>query len=375
MNRVLRLLVLGLTVTWSLSATAQDKPAETPATTDNKSEEKKEDATVAASSEDVEEEAEEETEEKAEDAKDWAVSVSLSSGIGQGTFASVSNDTEFADEVDPGDNAYDRWNLALSLSPSYTIADLISVSASIAWTQQMLAGGGINEPNELRFQDVGLGIDWAGHSFKSTGINVSAGLGFALPTSDTSQTSSLYVGTSLGGNISYKLFDKVNLSYSLGISKDFHEFTSPIIDEEEVGAENLIWRAGGSERVGDGIIAIDGVNTEWAVSNSISASMPVWDKLRLSASYSFSTFWTYDVLQKDEFSFEEAEEGRGVGQGVSTSVSLSYPFLDYFSASAGIRTSVQPKTADNRSFNFPFWNMDGAASNASQIRLGLSASY
>lgn len=354
MNRELRLLVVGLMVTWSLSAAAEEKK-----------DEKKSDSNVAAS---AEAEAEEES-------KDWSISASLGMGIGQGTFVDVANDTEYADEVGPADNAYDRWNMSFSLSPSYTIAEQFSVSTSVAWTQQLVAGGGINEPNELRFQDVGLDFGWAGHTFEAVPVSVDAGVSFAFPTSDTSQTSSLIVGTSVGGGLGYRLFDKVNLRYNLGIGKDFHEFTSPVIDEEEVGAENLIWRAGGSERLSNGLVAIDGVNTEWSISNSVSASFPVWDKLRFSASYSFTTFWTYDVLQKDEFSFEQAEEGRGVGQSTGTSLSLSYPFLDYFSASLGVRTSQQPKTADNRSFNFPFWNTNSAASNASQIRLGLSASY
>ena len=265
--------------------------------------------------------------------------------------------------------------MAFSLSPSYTIADIVAVSASVAWTQSLVAGGGINEPNELRFQDVGLDASWTGHTFEAVPISVDAGLSLGFPTSDVSQTASLILGTSLNGSVSYNLFEKVRFAYSTSVGKDFHEFTSPVIEDSEVGAENAIWRAGGSERVGAGLLAIDGVNTEWVWSNTLSASFPVWDKLRMSASYGLSTFWTYDVLKKDEFSNEVAQDGRGVGQSMSSSLTLSYPFLDYFSASAGIRTSTQPKTADNRSFNFPFWNVDGAASNASQLRFGISATY
>src|SRR5690554_4520395 len=66
-----------------------------------------------------------------EASKDWGVSVSLGTSVGQGTFASVSNDTEFADEVDAGDNAYDRWSLSLAVSPSYKITDDFTVDASL----------------------------------------------------------------------------------------------------------------------------------------------------------------------------------------------------------------------------------------------------
>ncbi|MEZ4458840.1 MAG: hypothetical protein R3E66_03750 [bacterium] len=361
MNRVLRLIVISLMVTWSVGVVAEPAP-ENAAIAEN--------AINKAKSQVAEEEEEE------EDAKDWSVSASLTTGIGQGTFTSIdTSTTEFADEVEDPANAYDRWNLGLSLSPSYTIEDLITVSGSVAWTQGLVAGGGINEPNELRFQDIGLDVAWTGHTFEAVPISVDAGLSFTLPTSDVSQTASLILGTSVNGSVSYTLFDKVRFAYSTSVGKDFHEFTSPVIDEAEVGAENAIWRAGGSERVGAGLLAIDGVNTEWVWSNSLSASFPIWDKLRMSASYSLATFWTYDVLKKDEFSNEVAQDGRGVGQSMSSGVTLSYPVLDYLSVSAGIRTSTQPKTADNRSFNFPFWNVDGAASNASQLRFGISANY
>ncbi len=352
MNRVLRLLVVGLMVTWSLSAFAQDETEE---------------ADISASADD-------ETEEAEEDDKDWSVTAALSTGIGQGTFVDVAPDPDSVFVVEDPSNAYDRWNLAFSLEPSYTLFDLVTVSASVAWTQQMLAGGGINEPNELRFQDVGLDLSWTGHTFESVPISLDGGVGFVFPTSDTSQTASLILGTSLSGGIAYKVFDKLTLRYGLSLGKDFHEFTSPLVTDEEAGIDNLIWREGGSDRVGNGVI-IEGVNSEYALSNSFSASLPVWDKLRFSVSYALTTYWTYDAERADGLANPVADGGRGVAQGVSSSVGLSYPFLEYLSGSVSLRTSTQPKTADNRSFNFPFWNVDGAASNASQIKFGVSGTY
>lgn len=370
MNRVLRLLVISMMATGAANAFAQeDQRGPTNQRPDRSSTQAVVTTAATKAAQDLEEED--------EDGKPWAVSANLSTAIGQGTFVNVEPDPAYTDDVEDPSNAYDRWNLAFSLSPSYDFGDYLSVSANVAWTQQMLAGGGINEPNELRFQDVGLDLSWPGYTFKTVPVSVDAGLSFSFPTSDTSQTASLIVGTSLGGSVSYKLFDTVTLSYNTSVGKDFHEYTSPVLDDEEIGAENSLWRAGGSERVGAGLLAIDGVNTEWAWSNGISASFPVWDELRFSAAYTFSTYWTYDVLRRDEFSSEYAEDGRGVGQSVMTSVTLSYPIpgVDGLSVSSGIRTSQQAKTDDNRSYNFPFWNVDGAAANASQIRASVRYTY
>ncbi len=354
MNRVLRLLVVGLMVTWSLSAFAQEETEE---------------ADISASADD-------ETEEAEEDAKDWSVSARLATGIGQGTFVNVAPDPEYVDIVEDPSNAYDRWNMSFSLRPSYTIMDLVSVTASVAWTQQMLAGGGINEPNELRFQDVGLDASWVGHTFESVPVSVDGGVSFAFPTSAQSQTATLVVGTSLNGGISYTVFDKLRLRYDLSLGKDFHENTSPVGTDDVAGIDNLIWRAGGSERVSGGVV-LEGVNSEYALSNGFSASLPVWDKLRFAVSYTLTTYWTYDAKRTDDPTLTNpvADTGRGVAQGVSSSVSLSYPFLDYFSGSVALRNSTQPKTNDNRSFNFPFWNVDGAAANASQLQFAVSATY
>lgn len=352
MNRVLRLLVVGLMVTWSLSAFAQD------------------DIGV----EDISVSADDETEEAEEDDKDWNVSATILSGIGQGTFVDVAPDPKFDGIVEDPSNAYDRWNLALQIQPSYTVADLVTVSAVVAWTQQMLAGGGYNEPNELRFQDVGLDLSWVGHKFEAVPIAVDGGVGFAFPTSDLSQTAGLILGTSISGGVSYTLFDKLTLRYGLSFGKDFHEYTSPLVTQDAAGIDNLIWRQGGSDRVENGVI-IEGVNSEYALSNSFSASLPVWDDLRFSMSYSLTTYWTYDAKREDGKQGEFADSGRGVAQGVLGDVAFSYPFLKYFTGAVALRTSTQAKTDDNRTFTFPFWNLDGAAANSSQLRFIVSAAY
>lgn len=315
-------------------------------------------------------------EDEIEDAsKDWGVAVSLGTSVGQGTFVTVTNDTEFADEVNPGDNAYDRWNVSLSAVPSYQITDDFSVNATVAVVQWLTSGGGLNEPGEFRFQDIGLGLGWSGYSFEGTGLSVNAGLSLALPTSTLSQASSLYVSTGLSGGASWTIFDKLTLGYSLGLGKDFHEFTSPVVEDEVAGADNVIWRAGGSERLGAGLTAIDGVNTEYSLSNSFTAGVQIIDDLSFSMSYTLITFWAYDVFEQDEFTAPVADPGRGVGQLVRSSFGLSYAAPYDIGVSLTANTAVQPKTDDNRTFNFPFWNMDGAAANASSIRLGVSRAF
>lgn len=353
---------------------------------------------------DIEAKAEAETDEEAEEeGKDWSVSFRLGNTIGQGTFVDVANDSEFFDPncTDPieqgcvgaANNAYDRVNLSFALSGGYTLGDF-SFGTSLAAVQWLTAGGGANAPSEFRWQDVGLSAGWAGYTFESIGLNIAPGLDLVLPTSRVSQYTTLVVGTSLGVGISKTFFDKLSLSLGLGGGKDFHRFTSPVLDLEkfdpedegelqgDLQPESVVYRAGASEDLGRSLVAVSGMNTEYSFSGSLSASIPVWDKLKASASYALVTFWSYPVPGEpgDELTPDVVgiNEGRGVGQVTSTGFSLSYPITlgdVNLGLSGGISTSQFPKTSDNKSFRFPFWNTTGAASNASALKFGVSASY
>lgn len=376
MNNSVRLLAAALLVAWfiPMTATAQER----------------QEISVDPPAEEVEEELEEELEGEGQEAeasaKDWAVSGLVRYGIGQGTFVDPANDTEFADEVADGSNAYDLSLLTFVLGGSYTFFDEITAELQLAAVQFLTAAGGINEPNEFRFQDIALGASWSGYQFGDTGLMAVASAGLSFPTSELSQATSMIVSTSLTGGLAWALFDgNLTLSYSLTGAKDFHEFTSPTVDIAEVGAENVLVRAGGSENLGDGLVTDGGVNTEYALVNSLAVSMGLWADLRLSVGYSLETYWTYDIEFDPEFNAPgvDVDDGRGVSQLTRTSISLVYPLkpvsealsLSAFSLGLGTATAYAPKTADNNSFQFPFWNLDGAADNASQVRLWVSAAY
>ncbi len=354
--------------------------------------------------EEVEVEAEAEVEE--EEGKDWSVGFRLGTTIGQGTFVNVSNDTEFADEncTDPieqgcvGDasNAFDRVNLGFRLTGGYTLADQFSFGILIGAVQWLTAGGGRNSASEFRWGDIGLSAGWAGYTFDSIGLTIAPELGFTLPTSQVSQYTTLVLGTSASVGLSKTFFDRLGLSLSFTGGKDFHRFNGPVLDPEkleadeanaELSPEAVIYREGGSEDVGRGLVAVGGLNTEYYFVVGAGASIPVWDKLRFSAGYSLETYWTYGGLDAEHPEYGDVTPGldddgindnRGVAQLVRGSVGLGYPVTlgDVGLAfGLGLSTAQYPKTDDNRSFRFPFWNFSGAATNASAISASVTASY
>lgn len=304
--------------------------------------------------------------------KNWSVSLSLSTRIGQGTFANTKNDTNTPARYQSLNSAFDSARLGYDVSASYRLDDFI-FSAGIGWTQGLSPSVGVEDPQQIWFNDTSLRVNWTGYKIEPIDTTVTANLGVGLPTGLTSQTTTQVLGLNASTSIRRTFFKRLTLKYSLGGGKNFHRYKVPAVDVDEVGANNYL-----HERDLDrGLAAIQGVNSEWSMSHRFAASVRIWDKLSGSVSYSYSRSWTYNRETNDRFQPPQnyVDSGRGVGDFISTSISLSYPFAEYFSASGGLYSSSFPKTADQRSMNFPFWNFAGAAGNESGLFLSLSGSY
>lgn len=312
---------------------------------------------------------------KEEDDKPWSLGASLGFSVGQGTFVSVANDTQWADQVGDASRAYDRVSMRFGVSGSYRVQDF-SFSGSLGFSQGLTANNGINGSYETRLGDLGLSAGWKGWSFESTGISLTPSLSVALPTGRTSQVSTMLLSTSVGLSLSKTFFKRLTLGASLGGSRTFHRYTSPVIDIDDIGEANAIYRYDGSEAVEPGRFAVGGINTPYSLTTGLSASMRFPHKISLSIGYNLSTAWSYRVNESDEFSSQyECRGVRCAGQGAAGSVSLSYKVTDWLGASLSARTFGGPRTPDQRSLVFPFWNFNGAATNQSTIGLGFNGSY
>ena len=329
-------------------------------------------ADVGAAEEDLDEAVEEELESGDAAEKPWSISATLVNRVYQGVFSNLENQDP---ELSPGKAAdpaasFDRWLNVYVISPSYKLDDF-SFAGEVIWTHWLTPGGGLNGPYEFRFDDISLSASWSGYTIEAIDTNVSASYSLGLPTSDVSQTSSLIVSNSLSGSVSRTFFDKLSLSYSLAGSWLPHQSTSPTGDVDVVD----IYRE--NERHGDRAV-IGGLNTEFALTNSLAASFTVWEDLSLSASYALTKYWTVYQDNDDEFTprgVEGINTGRSTVDILSTSVNLSHPIGEYVSLSGGIRTQMQPKTSDSHSLRFPFWDMSGAPRNSSARQIAGTGSY
>jgi hypothetical protein len=320
----------------------------------------------------------------------------ISSQVGQGTFVNIDDSQTTGISNNPTgtdtSNAFDFASMGYSLVPSYGIGQII-FATRIAMSQ-FIAGGRFdtNEPGQIRFADLPLNMAWTGTTLPGgVRFNVQGGLQF--PTSQLSQTATLITGTSVTLGFSRTFLNSITLIGTFSGTKDFHRSKSPAVDPDEVGFENVLFREG--EELSRGalspssnpLIVINGVNTEFIATPALTLAWRVGGLVTIAATYGVATFWSYNRDNDDEFtptitdSFGEgvADTGRGIGQLQFGSVRAAFrlpvdiPHLNRIQWAIGISTLQPPKTDDNRSFNFPFWNFNGAASNRSTV--GFSAAY
>jgi len=292
--------------------------------------------------------------------------VSLTQEIGGGTFI---------------DDPYVRrasYDVSLSLSPYWRITPMVRLSAGMSISQSVVENyeSSVTYKNRLLLSDLSLGVSHA-QFFKIPllDIGVNGGIGIGLPTSLQSQYRTLLLSSNARLGLS-RAIGPVYIAYGISFFKNFNRYTTPVIDKSKAGEHVVLSHYQGNEQLSTDLIAVGGANTSFGLVNSIMASWNITDALSFGIMYSLNHSWTYTSYPKDELSSEFADEGRGYRDGQSGILDLSYQFNEYVSASIGTATMVSPKTANNKSYVFPFANFwDDYRRNNTSIYVSLGGNF
>ncbi len=301
--------------------------------------------------------------------KPWSVSATVLTRAYQGMFTGLADQNPKYSSPNAADPSasFKRWLNLYVVDLGYSVGDF-SFGAEGVVSQWLTTAGGYNGPHEVRLEDTALTASWSGYNIEAIDTRISAGYELDLPTSTVSRAAGLIAANSLGVSVSHTFFDKLSLSYTLGGS-----WLPNVSPDAELPANVVnIYRP--EEKVGSDV-RVGGLNTEFGLSNGLKARIPVWDKLSASVSYSITKYWTYADQNNDQYTSTYAKVGRGTSDVTSASLALSYPINDYLSVAGGIRNRQLPKTADNSSLKFPWWDFTGAADNASAIQFSVTGSY
>jgi hypothetical protein len=300
-----------------------------------------------------------ETPEKQE--KPWGVSLVLNSVLGQGTF--VSN--EYAK------NSLFAQNL--SIAPSYKW-EQISFNASLGISTEYTKSDTATENNQVFLSDLILGISSPLMDLKEYDASLSGSAKVSLPTSLMSQRQSLYFSASAGISAS-KNFGPVSLSYTLSGRKNFHQYQTPVLYEEDLRDFDTYYRADGNERLDSHVVSTGENLVSFGFTNGLNVGYAITDKLSASIGFSYSVAFVYQSYEKDEYTSENAKSGRSYKDLIIGTIDLTYQINSMFALSTGILTEQYPKTADTEGYRFPWYNFSTPADNYSMFYLDFSITF
>ena len=281
----------------------------------------------------------------------------LETGLGQGTFV-----------ADPyARNPYFAW--AVSAVPAYYPMPALTLAVYAKLAQELTQSDLDNYHYQPVFYDMQLRCRYTPPTIPVADINSVVELRTYLPTSTISRYETLIMGL-MARWAFFRSFGPIVLAYGGSFRTNFHQYQSPVLDP---GEDPMIYaRLGGADDMRGSNVAIAGNNVSFAIQNALSVSYVPLPNFSLSFSYGLANAWTYKTYPKDDMSSPYADGGRGQRDTAFGGLDLWYRFDQRFSLSGGVFTSASPKTDDNQSYRFPFYDFTSTASNLTTFYLALT---
>lgn len=197
------------------------------------------------------------------------------------------------------------WGMAVELSPRYSFGDVWSVGASLEIQREITEADDTTRADETQLGDLSVRVGASNFAkIPVVGIDLSASLGFAFPTSLASQGNTMLFSVSPSLRLS-RTFDKLNnltFGYSARFTKAFHEYTtselaSPVVPGCFVGSSGSC----------DRLLNTGYRNASYRMSNGFDVSIDLTSWLSASADISIIVSWLYDDVDDERVSHVELE--------------------------------------------------------------------
>jgi hypothetical protein len=208
-----------------------------------------------------------------------------------------------------------------------------------------------------------------------TGITFSPYIRLAFPSSYESRFRDQYLSMALALDISDMLAKgHVYLNYTFRFTKNFNKYTVATVssnDEYPVA----VARAKGNEELTSNLIATGAQNTSFNVLNSLMASWIINDQWSLTMQLGIINSFKYTDFPDDQYTAENAKSGRGRSDWTFGVVDLTYQPWKHYGFSLGVSSYQPAKTADNKSFRFPFFDFSSEANNYTNFYFDVFATF
>lgn len=270
------------------------------------------------------------------------------------------------------------WVASARLLPGLTLSASQLVSKNLATN----VDSGVARKNDTTFGNVFLSLGFRPQVSDGAGglrplqlpgqINVSFGLNGVLPTSRAARYQGLYTQLLPNASLS-KMFGRVSLSYNLGFFKNFNKYTSATVPRDDFPQ---LARPGGAEALGD-YVATGQNLTSYGFRNILGVGVQISDRLSASVSAILFEGYRYYAPKDDQYTGRYAKSGRGRVESLWGIVSVSYALEESGRTMLSLTSFnvAPPKTADNKSFRFPFWDFRSLSDNYANVGIELSRSF
>ena len=292
----------------------------------------------------------------------WQVNASTSMSVGIGAF--VADENARRTRV--------RWGFNFGGNYQIPVID-VNASVGTGFSQWLSRGGGFNEPQEFRWSDTSISFFRPIYTIPVLEVMMMGTLNFTIPTSRASLNSGL-ITTINPSLVLIRSFGPVTFIYALDYSHNFHTHTSVTYDPSEV---DILSRSNGAESIAGDAVAAGGILNEIALYNVFGTNFRFSDFV-FALRFGFGDFWTYDngtISESDQFTSDYADVGRGHSQITFGTVRLSYMPIRNFTTTLSLSSQQPWKTADNKSFRFPFFDFESTANNFTTVALSFSGLY
>jgi len=298
----------------------------------------------------------------------------LETQLGSGTFVSGNSKTPFF-----------AW--LLSIRPRYYFTDQIFAELRIDLQQELTTSyvTSTTKKRQLMPSDTMLTVKWQNAASYERWLMFSPYIRLGAPSSYESHYRGLYLSLAAGFDLTSILGPAV-LSYSFRFNKNFNEYdratvpkivdpeTGKLADETDALRPISVFRSGGAEDLGSSI-AIGVNNTSFSIFNSLMLSFLLSDEWTVTIQFALANAWTYANLPNDDQSGIGAKGGRGQKDLMYGVLDVTYQPFEHVGFSLGISTRQLPKTQDNSSYNFPWWDYREPQLNNSVVYFDVFATY
>jgi hypothetical protein len=279
-----------------------------------------------------------------------SINAKLESALGQGSFVANAH----------ARNPLFAW--AASVAPGYYPLKRLTLSAYLKLVQELTNSELDASRQQVLISDLQLRARMMLGTIPGIDTQATVEGRLYLPTSLVSRYETLVAGTQLRGVLSRE-FGPFSLGAIALFRKNFHRYHSPVVDAEG-NMPSLYARTGGAEDLRGPQVAIGGNNVSFSLYALLALSYAPIEDLFLTVYYGLARAYTYKRYEKrDEFTSQYAQTGRGKRDTSSAGFEVAYRLDQRFSFSLGVMTAVTPKSEDNGSFRFPFYDFESTASN------------